>query len=193
MWTAHAQRLDAETIKVTVTENARPLTRREVIAHWSENSDFRAWFTKAISDTPFDAYFWETPALTKGTLDFPFECVLVHAATLLHVQADAAPFRAHFRTEPTARVLAFPNLGGDARLIVPTPQAAMNCYAHLAVFLRNAPPEQIDAFWQQLGTELRDHPLTHPIWVSTAGLGVSWLHLRLDSRPKYYRHAPYRH
>jgi len=31
-----------------------------------------------------------------------------------------------------------------------------------------------------------------PPWVSTAGMGVPWLHVRLDTRPKYYRHAPYR-
>ena len=30
-----------------------------------------------------------------------------------------------------------------------------------------------------------------PLWVSTAGLGVSWLHVRLDARPKYYRHDAY--
>lgn len=30
-----------------------------------------------------------------------------------------------------------------------------------------------------------------PIWLNTAGAGVPWLHIRLDSRPKYYRYQPY--
>jgi len=30
------------------------------------------------------------------------------------------------------------------------------------------------------------------LWISTAGLGVTWLHVRIDSSPKYYTHAPYR-
>jgi hypothetical protein len=30
-----------------------------------------------------------------------------------------------------------------------------------------------------------------PIWLSTAGMGVAWLHIRLDERPKYYSHKPY--
>ncbi len=28
--------------------------------------------------------------------------------------------------------------------------------------------------------------------VSTNGLGVAWLHVRLDTRPKYYTFQPYR-
>jgi hypothetical protein len=31
------------------------------------------------------------------------------------------------------------------------------------------------------------------VWLSTAGAGVSWLHVRLDDRPKYYQFEPYRH
>lgn len=31
-----------------------------------------------------------------------------------------------------------------------------------------------------------------PFWLSTAGMGVSWLHVRLDERPKYYRFQEYR-
>jgi hypothetical protein len=30
-----------------------------------------------------------------------------------------------------------------------------------------------------------------PVWLSTAGAGVSWLHVRLDDRPKYYGYRPY--
>ena len=30
------------------------------------------------------------------------------------------------------------------------------------------------------------------VWLSTSGLGVYWLHVRLDSRPKYYTYEPYK-
>ena len=30
------------------------------------------------------------------------------------------------------------------------------------------------------------------VWVNTEGSGVYWLHVRIDSRPKYYHFAPYR-
>jgi hypothetical protein len=31
-----------------------------------------------------------------------------------------------------------------------------------------------------------------PVWLSTAGGAVSWLHVRLDDRPKYYHYAMYK-
>ena len=36
------------------------------------------------------------------------------------------------------------------------------------------------------------HLGSQPLWLSTAGGGVDWLHMRLDKRPKYYRHLPWR-
>ncbi|MGB1216866.1 MAG: DUF6940 family protein [Saprospiraceae bacterium] len=30
------------------------------------------------------------------------------------------------------------------------------------------------------------------MWLSTAGLGVYWLHIRMDNRPKYYKHKAYK-
>jgi hypothetical protein len=41
--------------------------------------------------------------------------------------------------------------------------------------------------------EIGRHRLSHEIsGLSTAGGGVDWLHMRLDDRPKYYRHLPWR-
>ena len=30
-----------------------------------------------------------------------------------------------------------------------------------------------------------------PVWLSTSGEGVAWLHFRLDSDPKYYQYRPF--
>ena len=42
----------------------------------------------------------------------------------------------------------------------------------------------LQALLQRLGAR--------PVWLSTAGGGVDWLHVRLDDRPKYYRHREWR-
>ena len=52
-----------------------------------------------------------------------------------------------------------------------------------------ANPTDFNTYFQT-GTEVRIGPL--PVWLSTAGGGVDWLHMRLDERPKYYRHLPWR-
>src|SRR5438445_13888132 len=57
--------------------------------------------------------------------------------------------------------------------------------------MRKAPATQIDQLWSAIKQAVDSHLSERPIWLSTAGLGVSWLHIRTDSRPNYYRHKPY--
>lgn len=86
----------------------------------------------------------------------------------------------------------FPKLGSNATLIVLAPVSPEpSCYTHLGNFLRAAPVGQVDRFWQVVGETMQQRVSASPLWLSTAGMGVSWLHLRLDSRPKYYRHRAY--
>jgi hypothetical protein len=85
----------------------------------------------------------------------------------------------------------FPNLGLDAILVVPYPIAAHSVYAHLATFLRKGPESQRHALWQAVGYTMAQRLSSAPIWLNTAGGGVAWLHVRLDSRPKYYVYSRY--
>ena len=71
-------------------------------------------------------------------------------------------------------------------LVVPVPLDANTDYAHLASFVRSATAPQQGAFWQAVGEAVRDSLSAQRLWLSTSGLGVYWLHVRLDSRPKYY-------
>jgi hypothetical protein len=48
------------------------------------------------------------------------------------------------------------------------------------------------ALWRTVGKTLQERIAEQPVWLSTAGGGVSWLHVRLDSRPKYYGYHPYK-
>lgn len=89
-------------------------------------------------------------------------------------------------------MVAFPNLGKDAILVVPCPRGSPSAYGHLAAFVRQAPKDQTHALWALVGDAMVQRLGTKPVWLSTAGAGVSWLHVRLDDSPKYYGHAPYR-
>ena len=92
------------------------------------------------------------------------------------------------------RVIAFPNLGNDAILVVPLPtdQRPAADYVHLAAFVRRAPAEQVHELWRVVGAAMEARLSDQPLWLSTAGMGVAWLHVRLDTRPKYYGFDEYR-
>ena len=74
-------------------------------------------------------------------------------------------------------------------MVVPCPLADPSAYGHLAAFIRHAPEEQRDALWRRIGEAMAQRVGMKPVWLSTAGAGVSWLHVRLDDRPKYYGHG----
>ncbi|KAK1864801.1 hypothetical protein I4F81_007343 [Pyropia yezoensis] len=72
---------------------------------------------------------------------------------------------------------------------------ALRPYAHIGAFVRGAPAPAVAALWAAVGDAVTARLATNdgrPLWVSTAGLGVPWLHVRLDNAPKYYRVQAYR-
>ncbi len=162
----------------------------EVIDLWASDATFRRFFGSLLAEAPFDAYFWETPPATVATAEQPFEFVLVESPALARMHPEPEAFAEHFAGAEA--VADFPNLGGDAHLVAPCPEAQLDAYPHLAVFVRSAPESQRGALWQRVGACMRERIGERPIWLSTAGLGVGWVHVRLDERPKYYSFAEYR-
>lgn len=180
--------------RLTLSRGGSALTMGEVIAGWRTDAAFRAFYRTGLAECPFPAFFWEHPVLTRARLAHPYECVQVDSPSLAAVHADSRPFAEEFRSGcGTGSVVQFPNLSGDALLIAPCPQDPAAAYAHIGVFVRQAPPAQVDVLLRTLGETLEARLDDRPLWVSTSGLGVSWLHVRLDARPKYYTFAPYRY
>ena len=165
------------------------LTFRQLFKLLQDSKEFTTWYTEQLNGSRFSSYFWEHPPLTRATIDLNAEFVLTSAPTLDGLQPDAAPFRSYFGA---GEVVTFCNLAGDATLIAPSPVDASADYAHLAAFLHGAPRSQVQAVWQAVGQTVSKSLTDKPIWLSTSGLGVAWLHIRLDSSPKYYQHRPYK-
>lgn len=154
------------------------------------SSSFRIQFSRLLSQNQFAAFFWETPPVNQDVLNQEFRFVITRSTALETIRADKKPFAAHFQKAKSA--ISFYNLGKDAQLIVPCPVNEQADYAHIASFLRTADEKQIDEFWKLAADEYSHSVGEKPRWLSTAGLGVSWFHLRIDTRPKYYRHSPYK-
>jgi hypothetical protein len=164
----------------------------EVLRRWQSDFDFREFFIGLLAEAPYAAFRWETPPITAASAARPFEFVLLDSPGL-ESKPDPNAFAEHFgNSSRNQEVVSFPNLNNDAILVVPCPLGPISAYGHLAAFVRDAPEAQKHSLWKMVG-ELMERQLgPKPLWLSTAGAGVSWLHVRLDQRPKYYQHDEYR-
>lgn len=90
----------------------------------------------------------------------------------------------------------------------PSEQTAVD-FSHLAKFIQNADLKLIHTLWRRVASEVlqilsddnnsnssnanhHHQNENRKLWISTSGLGVSWLHVRLDNRPKYYNWEEYK-
>ena len=156
---------------------------------WQSDRNFRSFWIASLRTLPFGAYCWECPPVWDANVDRAFECVFVSSPSLGRIPADRVDFVEHFR--PDCEVVTFRNLGGDALLVAPCPEDGRANFSHLASFTATASPGRQDELWRAVGEALALRMGPSPLWLSTAGHGVAWLHVRLDSSPKYYRHLEY--
>ena len=191
MWSSTSEAIEAG-LRFRISHGESALSFRELLRLWDSDSDFAGWYGSLLANVEFEAFFWEHPPLTTSSLDSDAEFVLIPSNSLARRSQDPGPFQPRFAAQPDGEILSFANLRGDATLVVPRPVGAPEAYTHLAAFLRLAPSSQVLSLWRVAARVVGDGLGSAPRWLSTAGLGVSWLHLRLDSRPKYYKFGPYR-
>jgi hypothetical protein len=194
MWTGSAEDLDGGRVRrIAIRTVDGTLRYVDAVGLWRHDRAFRSFFIRLLQEAPFAAYFWECPPLTEATLSRPFEFVLVDSPRLASMPPDTQAFADRFLAEDVGEDIAtFWNLGGDALLVAPRPRASASVYSHIAAFTRGAPADQQHALWRATGAAVAARLSARPLWLSTSGLGVAWLHVRLDSSPKYYSYGPYR-
>lgn len=189
-WTATQERLPSNRAwRRAIIDASGPLTFAAVLRLLADSADFRAWFTTMLLEVAPAAFRWETPAVSVSTQSRPFECVLIDDPRLQR-RPEPQAFASYFRGGD-ADVLSVPNLGRTSELVVPRGIASEETYVHLASFLRDAPRSQVDALWRCVADTVLRSLSDRPLWLSTAGAGVAWLHVRIDRVPKYYWHRPY--
>lgn len=193
MWSFKSKELNDGVREITLYRWGRRLTYGSVVYLWRSNSGFRKFYFSILQRAPFDAFFWENPPIARSTMEQPYEFVIINSPQLSRINADSSPFQDRFNPVSSEQtVVTFGNLSRSAELIVPCPIAPHHIYTHFASFIRNAPESQKHDLFISLAEQLEDNINNKPLWVSTSGLGVYWLHVRLDTMPKYYSHVPYR-
>lgn len=176
--------------KYSVRYDQREMSFEEVITSWQTNGGFRTFFNSLLSDSPFSAFRWETPPITRVTVSRAFEFVLLDSPGLAR-EPDRKTFATQISAAERNGVAVFENLGGDAVLVVPSPSKEL-AYDQIANFVRNSPADQMHSLWRNVGAAVERRLADQPLWLNTAGGGVAWLHVRLDSSPKYYGYLPFK-
>jgi hypothetical protein len=188
-----SEELDRSSTKVRLYWQGASIASGAAFELCKTDSSFRGQLIEALAGSSFVAYFWEMPAVTMASLNRPFEFVLTEATALAKATADSDAFREYFDDDlDRDGIVVFENLGRDATLFAPCPLGSKHAYVHLAAFLRLGPESQRHALLRSVASEVLSRATARPLWLSTAGTGVYWLHVRLDLRPKYFQHAPYK-
>jgi hypothetical protein len=191
MWDCEREILSATTHRYTLGRDGAAVSCGDVLELWPSDEIFRSGFIATLAESSFAAYRWETPPITTASVKRSFEFVLMESPGLARAP-DPGAFSEQFqKAGPDGDAIAFGNLSNDATLIVPRPAASPDAYVHLAEFVRRAPQSQVHGLWRLVGQTIRSQLSQTPLWLSTAGMGVAWLHVRIDRRPKYYGYRPY--
>lgn len=191
MWEARTRAVPSG-LRFDLFRGRSPLSFRELFHLFENDADFTRWYAETLAGCGLAAFFWEHPPLTTETFDDEAEFVLIESSALAGLHSEPEPFASHFSSHPDAEVVTFANPSGDALLVAPRPLGPLEAYCHLAVFVRNAPATQIQSLFKTAARAVHENLSRTPSWLSTSGLGVSWLHVRLDRRPKYYQFTPYK-
>lgn len=143
-----------------------------------QGSEFMSRFLLHLQRVPYADCYLE---MSKATPDQPFSFKVINAKGALKAKsADRTAYDEH--CSGSARVSVFKNLDGDALLVIPCDKD--KDYGHLVSFTASAPKQlQIELWREVFAIVKRD---AQAAYVSTHGLGVPWLHVRIESTPKYY-------
>lgn len=169
-----------------------------------ENENFLKVFFESLEDATWelDNYFWECIPVSRETIDKRFEFVVTKSISLERNEKrdqEFLTFKDHLVKSEDDHVTSFLNLGKDAILIVPIPKRINKRnfvqYKNISQFIMNSHkfPDQQISFWKEVAIRLNENLKDNiPLWLSTDGLGVNYLHVRIDFSPKYYSWKEYR-
>lgn len=178
-----------------VDETGRVWSWRAVLDALATDGSVATVLERAITQVPFPGVFWECGPVVGRDLDQPFQWVVVDSPAVARLIPSPGAFRAPMADAPAGPIAVFPNLGHDAVLVAPRPGGDGEQAAHLVDFLRTARSSRRRALWTAIGSACQERLSARPdapLWLSTSGLGVPWLHVRLDDRPKYITWRPFR-
>ena len=171
------------------------VTMQSVLQALEEKMSLSKILIKTLAKCPLDHYVLEFPPVSGQTLHgIPFSFVVTKEARLDRKQSLDA-FQEHYQRGKV--VVNFKNLSGESTLVVPLPgsKSGGQEFSSIGPYSRTVPMKHQQKFWKRVARcilkEMK-HDFYRAYWLSTSGLGVPWLHARIDKTPKYYVYGPFK-
>jgi len=198
------------TTRFKISDDGRIVTNRQLPVLLQNDDEFVNVLSATIAGydpTTLPGLFFESKPIYKQTLDEEYEFVLISTDKFLGKRQNNKTFKKYWDSydyQGTSRKYSriFPSLSKRSTMITPVPRKEdgeyLNYYSNLQDFLIHGLTYDIRAFWNTWGKGLEDWYIkiqdgdVPKVCVNTAGLGVYFLHGRLDPKPKYYKFVEYR-
>lgn len=161
--------------KITFNKNFKDFKKNDML-----------YLVDKLKHIPFKYYMIRAPLSIK-TGKFRFN-VIDKTKKLSKMKQDTKTYKKYFKNRKDVAV--FMNLTNDAKLIVPKylKNISRRTYLNISTFSRNAPIKQQIHLWEEVFKQLKKcHKNNKDCYLNTHGLGIGWLHIRIDEVPKYYR------
>ena len=150
----------------------------EILQKWLKND-----YPKYPSHIKY-RFFYETSPYVNYWSTYEEKLIENHQLKAMIQNTDA--FKQHIKESNDNYVTSFLNLSKSSMLVIPMPNKG-KVYTTLKDFMDNAPEKQQQKFWNIVAVKaIEMNEQFGKVWISTHGLGVPYLHIRIDTSPKYY-------
>lgn len=156
------------------------------------SESFRNQIIQIFLESKFVNVFWEFPPYSTSTTQNMAEFAFVTTSNF--DKANSSSFSEYLKGKKDGEIVMFKNPSGDTDLITINSSNTNNqTFCHIMEFMTNATYENKHNLLKKIGEEMIKHTngknAKNPIYLSTHGHGVPWLHVRICNKPKYYSSA----
>ena len=131
------------------------------------------------------SFFWETSPI-NNKMNNEFDEKFIESDILNKMKQNYLSFEDKIKKTNNKNVLSFYNLSKTSKLVIPYPKKGKK-FTTLKQFMDNASLKQQKLFWKKVVSSIKSMLKKYDkVWISTHGTGVPYLHVRIDTYPKYY-------
>lgn len=130
-------------------------------------------------------FFYETSFISSN-YEEEYKEKFIESDLFDNMKQNYKLFKKYIIKSKNKYVITFFNLSKTSLLIIPYPKQNKK-FTTLKHFIDNSTQLQQKKFWKKVSNSIKKMlKIYKKVWVSTHGTGVPYLHIRIDTIPKYY-------